>query len=155
MAAANDVGNPKDGHGNDKETMARRLLLHALRRNYGFEDVCNEPPAVKSARADGDRAVLEVEHARTLYVYNASASDLKTSFELAGEDGVWRHAEVENFTKTAWSMDGYIAAPEIVLKAKGVAKPRRARYLHEKGSRSNVYSDVCLPLLAFEVETAD
>ena len=155
LAPANDVGNPKDGHGNDKETMARRLLLHALRRNYGFEDVRNEPPVVKSAKAEGGRAVLKVGHARTLYVYNASAKDLKTSFELAGEDGVWHHAEIENFTKTAWSMEGYIAAAEIVLKAKGVDRPRRARYLHEKDSRTNVYNDVCLPLLAFEVEVAD
>ena len=155
LAAANDVGNAKDVHGNDKEMIARRLLLHALRRDYGFEDIRNEPPVVKSAKAEGDRVVLKVKHARTLYVYNASAKDLTTSFELAGENGVWHPADIVNFTKTAWSMEGYIAAAEIVLKAKGVDRPRRARYLHEKDSRTNVYSDVCLPLLAFEVEVAD
>ena len=135
--------------------IARRLLLHALRRDYGFEDIRNEPPVVKSAKAEGDRVVLKVKHARTLYVYNASAKDLTTSFELAGENGVWHPADIVNFTKTAWSMEGYIAAAEIVLKAKGVDRPKRVRYLHGKRANSNVYSEVCLPLLAFEVEVAD
>jgi hypothetical protein len=51
-------------------------------------------------------------------------------------------------------MEGFIASPEIVLRAKGVASPRRARYLHGRNARSNVYNDVCLPLLAFEIELA-
>ena len=149
LAPANDVGNARDVHGNDKEMIARRLLLHALRRNYGFADVRSEPPVVKSAKVCGESAVLSIEHARTLYVYNADFS-LKTCFELAGDDGIWHPAEIVNFTRTAWSMDGYIASPEIVLTAKGVNKPCRVRYLHGKVSPSNVYGDTCLPLLAFE-----
>ena len=150
LAPANDVGNARDVHGNDKEMLARRLLLHALKRNYGFTDIRNEPPIVKSAKVNGDSIVLSIENARTMYVYNPSIN-LKACFEIAGEDGVWYPADIVNFTKTAWSMDGYIAAPEIVLRAKGVDKPRRARYLHGKDAKSNVYNDVCLPLLAFEV----
>ncbi len=154
LAPANDVGNYKDVHGNDKEMMARRLLLHALKRNYGFTDIRNEPPVVKSAKADGDRVELAIEHARTLYVYSADRS-LKACFEIAGEDGVWHPADIVNFTKDAWSMDGYIAAPEIVLKAKGVDAPRRVRYLHAKPAPSNVYNDACLPLLAFAAEVGN
>ena len=93
--------------------------------------------------------MLSIARARTLYVYNADFS-LKTHFELAGDDGIWHPAEIVNFTRTAWSMEGYIASPEIALKAKGVNKPCRARYLHGKSSLSNVYGDTCLPLLAFE-----
>ena len=149
LAAANDVGNARDVHGNDKEMIARRLLLHALRRDYGFNDVKSDPPAMKSARVDGDGVVVSVDHARTLYVYNPDRS-LTADFELADEDGKWHPAEIANFTKTAWSMEGYIASSEIVLKAKGVGKPTRVRYLHGKRANSNVYSEVCLPLLAFE-----
>ena len=153
LAPANDVGNSRDVHGNDKEMIARRLLLHALRRNYGFSDVRSDPPVVKSAKASGEAVVLSITHARTLYVYNADFS-LKTSFEIAGDDGIWHPAEIANFTRTAWSMEGYIAAPEIVLKAKGVKEPRHARYLH-KASPSNVYGDTCLPLLAFETAVGE
>jgi hypothetical protein len=145
------VGNARDWHGSDKEMIARRLLLHALRRDYGFKHVRGDAPTVKAARAQGGTAVLEIANARTLYLYNADRS-MAADFELAGEDGVWRAAEIVNFTRSAWSMEGFIAAPEIVLKAKGVAAPRRARYLHGQGAKSNVYSDVCLPLLAFETE---
>jgi sialate O-acetylesterase len=151
LAPANDVGNARDWHGSDKEMIARRLLLHALRRDYGFKHVRGDAPTVKAARAQGGTAVLEIANARTLYLYNADRS-MAADFELAGEDGVWRAAEIVNFTRSAWSMEGFIAAPEIVLKAKGVAAPRRARYLHGQGAKSNVYSDVCLPLLAFETE---
>ena len=151
LAAANDVGNAKDWHGNDKEMMARRLLLHALRRDYGFTDVRSEPPTLKCAKAEGPRVTLTFDHARTMYVYNANRS-LEANFEMAGADGVWRPAEIVNFTKTAWSMDGYIAGPQIVLAAKGVDAPRRVRYLHGPRAMSNVYSEVCLPALAFEAK---
>ena len=149
LSAGNDMPCAKDVHGNEKETMARRLLVHALRRDYGYAAVKDESPTFARWRVEGDRAVVTFDHAESLCIYNEAQTDYKAAFELAGADGVWKPAEVVFKPLDNWASNGLIPGSNLTLRAEGVLDPKRVRYLH--AGRGNVYNEVCLPLLAFEV----
>lgn len=148
MSGGNDLVVP-DVHGKDKEMEARRLLLHALKRDYGFTDIRAESPALASWKIDGDTFVLSFSNARTLYVYNKDFS-LKANLEIAGEDGVWFHADITNFTNVGWASEGYIDSPDLIVRAKDVSAPKKIRYLAKPPTVGNIYNEVCLPILPFE-----
>ena len=74
MAIINDVGNLKDIHPNDKRTVAKRLALHALRRDYGRVSVRDNSPTLKSWKIEGDAFVLSINDAEGWYVYNLDRS---------------------------------------------------------------------------------
>ena len=70
MAVINDLGNLTDIHPCDKETVARRLAVHALKRDYGFTAIEDESPKLRSWRIEGDRFVMTFDHAKSFYIYN-------------------------------------------------------------------------------------
>jgi len=148
MSGGNDLA-VQDVHGKDKEMEARRLLLHALKRDYGFPGIRAESPELASWKIDGDAFLLSFSNARTLYVYNKDFS-LKADLEIAGEDGVWRQADITNFTNAGWASEGYIGSSDLVVRAKGVSAPKKVRYLAKPPTVGNIYNEVCLPLLPFE-----
>ena len=151
MAVTCDTCNPDDIHPNDKETVGRRLALKALKRDYGISEIEDSSPVVRAAWADGDRAVLEFDHAKVLYVYNPDRS-LSNDFELCGEDGKWVRAEIANpralpnETKPTFKYDGVIDGTTLVLRAPGVSAPRRIRHHIELPFHSALYNEVNLPL---------
>jgi len=148
LSADGDIERFGDAHGNDKEPMARRMLVHALRRVYGFTDIEDEPPTFRSWRVEGDKAILSFDHAKNFYVYNHGMTDYRAPFELAGADGVWKPAELVFEPLNGWASNGCIDSSNLVIRAKGVPSPTRVRYLHR--GVANVFNEVCLPLLAFE-----
>ena len=154
MAVIVDIGNPRDIHPNEKELAAKRLAVHALKRDYGFTAAKDESPTLESARADGAKAVLRFRDAESLYIYNMDFS-MTTGFELAGADGVWKPAKVDNLKKRKWSngkefLSGEIeGGPEIVLVADGVSEPKKVRYLHSRPWYGSVYNEVNLPIGPF------
>ena len=152
MAVVNDVGNLTDIHPNEKGTVGLRLALHALKRDYGFADIQDNSPTVKDWKVEGDTAILTFDNARWLYQYNPDFS-LTTRFELAGADGVFKPAGIQNFVKgkKGGRPRGRIDGAEIRLKAEGVAEPVKVRYLHAEPWTGNVYNDADLPLGAFEL----
>jgi sialate O-acetylesterase len=96
MAVTCDLGNPHDIHPNDKEPVARRLVLHALKDVYGFDDVIADSPTLKSFRVDEKgRFVLDFKDATSWYGY-ASDNTAPGGFEIAGDDGVFYPAHVAN-----------------------------------------------------------
>ena len=105
-------------------------------------------------KASGRRLTVEFSNARTLYVYNETTSGRECNIELAGEDGVWRPAEIVNFAdhkSGGWASDGYVPEPRLVLEAKGVEAPVRVRYLVRPPLKVNLYNDAALPSFPFEV----
>lgn len=155
LAVLSDVGNPADIHPNNKETVARRLLLHALKRDYGFADIQDESPSARSVRIDGDLLTVELDNAEGLYVYSPDKT-MSQGFELAGKDGVWHPAEIQNFVGSKMGsrveQSGAIGGAEIVLKAKDVPTPVAVRYLAAKPFIGNVYNSAALPLGPFELK---
>ncbi len=148
MAVTCDVGNPWDIHPNDKETVARRLALHALKRDYGFDDVIDNSPALKEWKLKDGAFVMSFSDATAWYVYNADRSGVQ-GFEIAGPEGMFKPAKVINDGAGKGTLNG----AELVVKADGIAQPRRLRYLASKPWIGALYSfDSGLPLGPFEID---
>jgi len=154
MAVINDLGNLHDIHPNEKELVAKRLALHALKRDYGFTAIEDESPTLKSWKVEGDKFVLEFDHAKGFYVYNADRS-LANGFEIAGADGKFVPAKIQNAVaskrngKSTYS--GTLDGPRIVVSAPGVKEPKKLRYLYSAPWFGSIYSNVNLPLGAFHI----
>lgn len=154
MAVINDLGNLHDIHPNEKEMVAKRLALHALKRDYGFTDIEDESPALKSWKVEGDKFVMEFNHAKRLYVYNADRS-LANGFEIAGADGKFVPAKIQNAVASKRDgkpvYHGTLDGPRIVVSAEGVKEPKKLRYLYSSPWFGSIYNDVNLPLGAFHI----
>ena len=92
---------------------------------------------------------------KRFYVYNMDRS-LKTGFEICGEDGEWKPADIKNFRVTKdrkgrEQRHGELVGTEVVVSAKGVANPVRLRYLHSAPWFGALYNEVNLPVGAFHV----
>ena len=153
MTVINDLGCVGDIHPNEKWLVAKRLALHALKRDYGFAGVEDCSPEPTCATAVSNVVKISFAHAKSLYAYQRGqrfSPDLP--FELSGADGVWRHARVLNFVPRKWPNDGAIAGDFIELAADGVDAPARVRYAWLRPWTGVVYSDVDLPLATFEMD---
>ena len=65
LSVTADVGNFHDVHPNDKEIVAKRLAVHALKRDYGFSIPEDDSPAVRSAQFGADGVVtVDFDHVR-------------------------------------------------------------------------------------------
>ena len=156
MAVINDVGNLKDIHPNDKRTVAKRLSLHALRRDYGWTSIRDNSPTLKSWKIDGDKFFLSFNDADGWYVYNPDRS-LTVGFEVCGADGVWKPAKIVNFVesknrngKPQWL--GPVDGKDLIVASDEVKEPVKLRYLHSAPWFGSLYNDACLPLGAFAIE---
>ena len=147
MVTTCDVGNSWDIHPNDKESVARRLVLHALKRDYGFTDIIDDAPVLKSWKVENGKFIMSFSNATAWYAYNADRSEAK-GFEIAGKDGKFVPAKIMN--KGA---NGTLAGAELIVSAPGVNEPRRLRYLASKPWIGSLYSfDSGLPLGPFEID---
>jgi sialate O-acetylesterase len=154
MTVVNDIGCVEDIHPNEKWLVARRLLLHALKRNYGFEGVEDSSPLALSATADGSRVKVVFSNAKSLYVYARGKAFSKSlaPFEIAGPDGVFKPAQISNFSSEKGFGRGLIDSSEIVLSAPGVKEPVAVRYAWQKPWTGCVYNEADLPMGTFLIE---
>ncbi len=156
MAVINDVGNLKDIHPNDKRTVAKRLALHALRRDYGRASIRDNSPTIKTWKVKDGAFVLSFNDAEGWYVYNPDRSTA-VGFEVCGADGVWKPAKIRNFItwkngKGELCNDGQVAGSDLVVAADEVKNPVKLRYLHSAPWFGALYNEACLPLGAFAIE---
>ena len=147
MVTTCDIGNSWDIHPNDKESVARRLVLLALKRDYGFSNIVADAPVLQSWKVEGDKFVMTFENANSWYAYNADRSEAK-GFEIAGADGKYVPAKILNKGANAT-----LSGKELIVSAPGVKEPRRLRYLYSKPWIGSLYSfDSGLPLGPFEID---
>lgn len=156
MTIISDLGNLDDIHPNDKRTVAKRLSLHALRRDYGRSLVRDNSPTIRNWRVEGNRFVLSFNDAEGWYVYNPNRST-DVGFEVCGADGIWKPAKIVNlvYSKSAdgkVSCNGSIEGRELMVASNDVRTPEKLRYLHSAPWFGSLYNDVCLPLGAFAIE---
>ena len=155
MAVINDIGNLHDIHPNEKEMVAKRLALHALKRDYGFSEIEDESPTLKEWKVEGDKFVLTFNHAKSLYVYNPDRS-FSNGFEIAGPDGVFKPAQIINKVPSKRpngpvSYNGSLQDSRVVVSAAGVKEPKKLRYLYSSPWFGSIYNEVNLPLGAFHI----
>ena len=156
ISVINDVGCLTDIHPNDKRTVARRLALHALKRDYGFDWIVDDSPTVKDWRIENGKFVLSFRNVREWHLYNEDWS-LANGFEITGTNGVWTAARIEGVEnqqeagKQHGKCRGTISGTDLVVSAEGVDAPVRLRYLFQKPFKGNLYNEMDLPLGVFEV----
>ena len=153
LAVTADVGNFDDIHPNDKEIVAKRLVVHALKRDYGFAIREDDSPRFKSVSFADGKATLKFDHVKDWYVYAPNRAH-EPAFELAGEDGKWHDAKILNYRKNK-GKDGkendtdYIDGPEIVVASEEVAEPKAVRYMGRPRTSGTLYNEASLPLGPF------
>ena len=155
MVVANDLGNVHDVHPVRKRPIGVRLAAHALKRDYGF-DIQDNSPTLKSWTLAGNRFVLAFHDVKTWYAYNPDWS-IQTGFEIAGSDGVFHPARIENMDGGAtnaapYRTSGKIKGLELIVVSDEVRAPKFLRYLHQSPWRGILFNEVNLPLAAFRIE---
>ena len=156
LAVTADVGNFDDIHPNDKEIVAKRLAVHALKRDYGFAIPEDDSPVVKSVSFADGKATLTFDNVKDWYVY-AQDYSRKPAFELAGADGNWQDAKVLNYRRHKGN-DGkesetdYIDGEKIILSSDGVPEPVKVRYMAKPRTSGTLYNEASLPLGPFETK---
>lgn len=156
MVVVNDVGNLKNIHPRDKDTVGLRLALKALKRDYGYSDIeDSSPTCVKAENIGGGRVVLTFANAEWMYVLNEDMS-LGADFEFQRPDGKWQKAYIANF-KDIWLWwakknvkDGTFVSNRIELSSPGLDRPVAVRYLYNSPWQGTVFNQASLPLGAFE-----
>ena len=146
IAVLADVGNLRDIHPNNKEIVAKRLALHALKNDYGFGKVRPNSPTLKSWKVENGAMVLSFNDARGWYVYEADRS-VAPNFEIAGPDNKFVPAKLANVDG-----NGRVRGADLVVSAEDVKEPCRLRYLYKSPFTGTLYNDVSLPLGSFEVD---
>ena len=137
MAVTMDVGDPKDIHPLDKETVAHRLARWALSRTYGRVDLVCSGPLYRSMRVSGSKVRLTFDHVGGGLVADGGAL---THFTIAGEDRVFHAA--------AARIDG----GTVVVSSPQVTRPFAVRYGWGAADEPNLRNVEKLPASSFRTD---
>ena len=151
IAVTADVGNFKDIHPNRKEIVAKRLVVHALKRDYGFEIPEDDSPVFKSVSFADGKATLKFDHVKSWYVYDPEPW-IEPPFELAGTNGVWTAAKLVNEVNRNWWEGSAVKGVDLVLEAEGVKEPVKVRYMGRDKTMGDLFNEASLPLGPFETK---
>jgi len=152
MALTCDVGNVSDVHPAQKEVVGKRLALYALKYDYGFSDVSADWPHLSDVKVRDGAFVLSFGEDRAFTVWNEWLTNVKTGFEVAGPDGVWKPAELRNKVDASRGhVSGRVEGATLVVASAEVAQPVRLRYLHRKPFFASIVNHLGQPIPAFEL----
>jgi sialate O-acetylesterase len=93
MAVTTDVGNPNDIHPTNKQDVAKRLAVTALKNDYG-QDIVASSPMMETFKFDGAKATITFKNAERGFVIHDKFGYLK-GFEVAGEDKIFYYTKAE------------------------------------------------------------
>ena len=150
MAVLCDLGNLDDIHPNDKEPVARRLALHALKDLYGETGIVADSPTLQSYEVRNGRFYLTFDNVESWYIYAKNRS-LATLFQIAGEDGGFEDAKLLNPVSDV----GVVSGKVLEVGSDKVPNPKRLRYLWKSPWEGTLYSDAALPLGIFSIDARD
>lgn len=134
MAVSLDVGEAKNVHPPDKQTVGHRLALAARRLSYG-ERLAWSGPMVREVTTDGQGARVWFDHAEG----GLRSRGPVLGFELAGGDG--------RFVPASATVHG----DSVLVQAKGVSHTQRVRYAWANVTDANLTNGDGLPASTFEM----
>ncbi len=137
MAVIIDVGDARDIHPRDKQTVGDRLARVALARDYGRK-IEYSGPMYKSMKVEGGAIRLSFEHIGGGLV--AKGGDL-VGFAVAGADKkfVWANARIDGDT--------------VVVSEDQIARPVAVRYAWADNPQCNLYNKEGLPASPFRTDS--
>lgn len=132
-----DVGDPDDIHPRDKLSVGNRLALHALKNDYGMEQLVTDGPYALSASVSGNTVVVKFDTRSELRVSNG---ELLRGFELADRDGNWYPAA------------GVLSGNRVELTSDRVDQPVAVRYAwSDNPETANLTDESGLPANPFRL----
>lgn len=138
MAVLTDITTLNDIHPPNKQDVGRRLALWALANTYGHSTLVYSGPLYKSAKFEGNKAIISFNHAAGLK--SRDAKDLSW-WSIAGED--------KKFVKATAKIEG----DTVVVTAEGVAKPVAVRFGWHQLAEPNLANGAGLPASPFRTDT--
>ena len=132
-----DVGEGRDIHPRDKQTVAKRLARWALAKNYG-KDIVHQSPRFKSMEIQGNKAVLTFDHVGA-GLYSFDVRDPK-GFAVCGKD-----------KKFVWANARIIGKDKVEVWAEGVT-PTQVRYAWAVNPVCTLMSREGLPVTPFRTD---
>ncbi len=153
MASAVDLldrANPEDIHPKNKQDVAKRLSLWAMRDVYGEKNAVVSGPLYNSLKVEGNKAIVSFDHVGSglmvgfkdgLPPTKETPNAKLDGFAIAGEDKVWHWAEAS------------IVGNTVVLSSPEVAKPVAVRYAFAMNPIwANLYNREGLPASPFRTD---
>ncbi len=136
IALAIDVGDAKDIHPKDKQTVGERLALNALAIAYG-KSIEYSGPVYDTMKKEGDKIRLTFKHTGTGL---AAKGEKIVGFAIAGEDKnfVWADATIDGNT--------------VLVSSKDVPSPVAVRYAWADNPECNLYNKEGLPTVPFRTD---
>lgn len=135
MAVTIDVGESKDIHPKDKQSVGERLARIARALSYG-EQVEFSGPLYRSVTVEGNRLRVWFDHAKGL----AARSGQPTGFLISGADKKFRSAQAQ------------IEGNTVVVSAPGVDDPVAVRYCWANDPVCNLINGEGLPASPFRTD---
>ena len=137
MAVITDIGNVSDIHPRNKREVGRRLSLWALTKTYGKEGLVYSGPLYKSSRVEGNKVVIQFDHADGLKSLDGKPLSW---FTVAGADKRFVPAEAR------------IEGSTVVVSAADVAQPASARFGWNELAEPNLANGAGLPASPFRTD---
>jgi sialate O-acetylesterase len=134
-----DVGEGKDIHPKNKQTVANRLARLALARDYGRTDLAHRSPEYKSLERQGSKIVVTLDHVGGGLATFDTAEP--RGFAVAGAD-----------QKFVWAKAKFVGPDKVEVSSDAVAEPVAVRYAWADNPVCNVYSKEGLPLTPFRTD---
>ncbi len=138
QAVIHDVGEGRDIHPRDKESVGRRLARLALANDYGVNIVSKSPSLEKLEREKGSLKLIFTDVGSKLYSFDSPAIK---GFEVAGKDQVWHSAKAELLDNQS-----------VKVSSESVADPVAARYAWADNPVANLESWEGLPVTPFRTD---
>lgn len=135
MAVTIDVGDAKDIHPKDKQSVGHRMAQWALADVYG-QDVIAMGPIYSAAKIDGDKVIVEFDYADGLHTKDNKVK----GFAIAGADRKFVHATAK--------IDGN----RVVVSSPDVSQPVSVRYAWAANPVVSLYNAAEIPASPFRTD---
>lgn len=133
-----DIGEENDIHPRNKQDVGKRLALHALHNDYGYNSIVCTGPVFQSVKRIGNTLEITFDTCEEKLVAHNKYGYL-SGFAIAGTDGKyqWAQAKIENNKVIVWNTE--------------IQQPVSVRYAWgDNPDDANLYNSANLPASPFE-----